>query len=116
MAEYVASASLSDTVNRIEVPLPATGGPYIVAIAIFNPSGATLTATFKIQSRAGATGAWTDATVVAVASSGATSANPTAVGNYAATLVANATDARVIISSYTTGTALIKVSLLPVGS
>lgn len=108
MSQNVAGATLSDTTNFIKVPLPG-GNRWIAIMDIVG----TFVGTIKIQSTTNNGATWGDLTVVQVASSGATGANPTGVGNFAALCGASDTHARVKFSAYTSGSARIGVQIAP---
>lgn len=108
MSQNVAGATLSDSTNFIKVPLPG-GSRWIAIIDIVG----TFTGTVKIQSSTDNGLTWGDLGVVKVASTGATTGNPTGVGNFAALCGASDTHVRAKFSAYTSGSARIGVQLAP---
>jgi hypothetical protein len=110
MSEFRAIESLSGVFGsgggKVRLPIES---PATQRIAIVRITG-TFVGTLKIQSRI-AGGAYTDASVFTAGA--ATNANPTAPGVYAAILLANAVEAQVIFSAYTSGTARVEAVVVP---
>lgn len=109
MSAITGAKKLSDATNFLF--LPCNGG--VRQIAIVRLAG-TFVATIKVQTSTDYGKTWSDGTVQAVASSGATSANPTGTGTFACDnggVTVNAM--RVICSAYTSGTVEVSVTLLP---
>lgn len=106
MAVFQAAETLNSTSGRVRIPIvsPATQRLLIARIT------GTFVGTIKIQSRI-AGGAFTDASVFAMGA--ATNADPTTVGIYAAILQANAVEAQVVFSAYTSGSARIEALEIP---
>lgn len=106
MAAFQAIETLSGLTGKVRIPIvsPATQRVLIVRIQ------GTFVGTLKIQSRI-AGGAYTDASVFTVGA--ATNANPTAPGIYAGILLANAVEAQVIFSAYTSGSARVETFEVP---
>lgn len=109
MSLITASKKLSDLTNFLFIP---TNGN-VRYIAILRLAG-TFVATVKVQKSTDYGKTWADLTVIQVANSGATAANPTATGTYASDAGATNVNAlRVIISAYTSGEVQADVSLVP---
>lgn len=87
------------------IPIPQDGQQYLVVAEV--EALEAWTGTIQLQ----ADGAQIAAT--AIASSGATAADPTAAGNYAADCGANAEEVGVAVTAYTAGTLAVRLVLIP---
>lgn len=117
MSQNETIKTLSAASDMLITPLPKGPTQFILALDLFTATAkfAAFVGTVKIQWSADEK-TWTDGTVIAVASSGATAANPTAVGNFASLLDVTAIAARVFVSAYTSGGITARTHLIQVAA
>ena len=93
----------------LKFPVPQDGKDYLLVARI----AGTFVGTVMLMDDLGG---WAEIATTEIASTGATAATPTGVGNFAAAVPSGAENARVVFSAYTSGSVDVEAVLIPLSA
>lgn len=114
MAYEIARGLLSEDIATepdqiILIPIPQDGAVYDLVVRL----GGTFVGTVQLQDDQ--SGSFVEIATTEIATTTAAAGSPTAVGTYAASVVAGAKNARILFTAFTSGEVNVQAVLIPLG-